>query len=87
MDTLEEFFENAAMPMHWVGPDGTILRANQAELDLLGYARDEYIGRNITEFHVDLPVIQDILERLTRAHGRVRMVVMRAVHGAVGRNP
>jgi PAS domain S-box-containing protein len=66
VDTLEEFFENAAMPMHWVGPDGTILRANQAELDLLGYARDEYIGRNIAEFHADRGVIEEILKRLSR---------------------
>ncbi len=46
---LNDFFENAAVAIHWVGPDGTILRANQAELDLLGYDRDEYVGRNIVE--------------------------------------
>ena len=34
---LADFFENAALPMHSVGPDGIILRANQAELDMLGY--------------------------------------------------
>jgi PAS domain S-box-containing protein len=62
---LNDFFENAAVPIHWVGPDGTILRANQAELDLLGYTRDEYEGRNIVEFHEDPPVIDDILRRLT----------------------
>src|SRR5919199_880071 len=33
---LTSFFENAAMALHWIGPDGTILRANQAELELLG---------------------------------------------------
>jgi two-component system, cell cycle sensor histidine kinase and response regulator CckA len=62
---LEDFFENAAIPIHWVGPDGTILRVNQAELDLLGYRRDEYVGRNIVEFHVDRSAIDDILKRLT----------------------
>jgi two-component system cell cycle sensor histidine kinase/response regulator CckA len=62
---LQDFFENASIPLHWVGPDGTILRVNQAELDLLGYTRDEYLGRNITEFHVDRPIIEDILRRLT----------------------
>jgi len=65
-ESLDEFFENAAMPMHWVGADGTILRANRAELELLGYKRDEYIGRNITEFHVDPEAIADILRRLKR---------------------
>jgi PAS domain S-box-containing protein len=64
-DELNDFFENAAIPIHWVGPDGTILRANQAELDLLGYKRDEYVGRNIVEFHEDRPAIDDILQRLT----------------------
>ena len=63
---LGDFIENAAIPIHWVGPDGTILRVNQAELDLLGYQRDEYLGRNIADFHVSRPVIDDILARLTR---------------------
>src|SRR6267154_5720292 len=27
---LEDFFDNAPVGMHWEGPDGTILRANQA---------------------------------------------------------
>jgi PAS domain S-box-containing protein len=61
---LVDFFETAAVGLHWVGPDGTILRVNQAELDLLGYTRDEYIGRHIAEFHVDPEVIADILARL-----------------------
>ncbi len=61
---LADFFETASTALHWVGRDGTILRANQAELDLLGYDRDEYIGHNISEFHVDPPVIDDILHRL-----------------------
>ena len=62
---LSDFFENASTGMHWVGPDGIILRVNQTELDMLGYRRDEYVGRHISEFHVDQPVIQDILVRLT----------------------
>jgi two-component system cell cycle sensor histidine kinase/response regulator CckA len=62
---LSDFFENASIPIHWVGADGTILRVNQAELDLLGYRREEYVGRNISEFHVDQVAIEDILQRLT----------------------
>src|SRR5205823_4913452 len=50
--------------LHWVGPDGTILRANRAELDLLGYAAAEYVGHNVAEFHADADVICDILRRL-----------------------
>ena len=61
---LSDFFENAAIGLHWVGPDGTILRANQAELDMLGYTREEYVGKNIARFHVDQEVIRDILDKL-----------------------
>ena len=63
---LTEFFENATEAIHWVGPDGTILRANQAELRMMGYPAAEYIGRNIAEFHVEQSVIKDVLERLAR---------------------
>ena len=61
---LSDFFDNASTGLHWVGPDGIIMRVNQAELDLLGYSREEYVGRHIAEFHVDQPIIQDILVRL-----------------------
>src|SRR3984957_7939629 len=63
---LSDFIENASLALHRVGADGRILWANQAELDLLGYAREEYIGRHIAEFHVDAPVILDILQRLNQ---------------------
>src|SRR5207249_5194858 len=61
---LSDFFENAAVGLHWVGPDGTILRANRAELEMLGYSREEYVGRPIADFHADEDVICDILKRL-----------------------
>jgi PAS domain S-box-containing protein len=63
---FQDFFENGAMPLHLVGGDGTILHANKAELQLLGYAPDEYIGRDVREFHDDQDAIADILARLTR---------------------
>jgi len=61
---LLDFLENAGVAFHWVAEDGTILWANNAELELLGYPADEYIGHNIAEFHADLHVIDDILTRL-----------------------
>jgi len=61
---LGDFFDRATVGLHWVGPDGIILRANKAELDLLGYSPDEYIGHHIAEFHADKDAIEDILRRL-----------------------
>ena len=63
---LRDFVETSTISLHWVGADGTILWANQAELDLLGYTREEYIGRNIAEFHADALVIEEILACLSR---------------------
>lgn len=63
---LEDFFENSAVALHLVGVDGTILRANRAELELLGYSAEEYIGRDIAAFHADEDTIRDILARLSR---------------------
>ena len=75
---LEDFFENGAVGLHIVSSEGIILRANRAELELLGYAPEEYVGRHIAEFHADAPVIGEILhklasgERLDRCHARLR---------------
>lgn len=68
---LAEFFENATVGLHWVGPDGTILRANRAELEMLGFRREEYIGRPIADFHVDEDVISDILAQLKAGNNLV----------------
>ena len=62
----EDFFENTTFPLHIVGSDGTILHANRAELELLGYGAEEYIGHHIAEFYVHRPVIDDLLSRLSR---------------------
>jgi PAS domain S-box-containing protein len=63
-DELRDFLDNAVEGIHWVDADGLILYANKAELALLGYSRAEYVGRNITEFHVDGDVIRNMLDRL-----------------------
>lgn len=60
-----DFVENAAEGLHRVAGDGTILWANRAELQMLGYAWEEYVGRHIAEFHVDADVIGHILATLS----------------------
>jgi len=57
---LADFFENAAVGLHWVGPDRKILQVNRAELDMLGYRREEFVGHDIAEFHADPETIEDI---------------------------
>ncbi|WP_235538305.1 ATP-binding protein [Pelomonas sp. Root1444] len=61
---LSDFLDNAAEGLHRVGADGIILWANQAELDMLGYAAGDYIGRHIAEFYVDQQLITSILHKL-----------------------
>jgi PAS domain S-box-containing protein len=61
---LTDFFENAAVGLHWVGRDGIVLRVNQAELAMLGCTREEFVGHHIAEFHVDQSIIEDMLRRL-----------------------
>jgi PAS domain S-box-containing protein len=63
---LSLFLESAAIGLHRVGPDGTILWVNAAELEMLGYRAEEYVGHHITKFHVDQEVITEILARLSR---------------------
>lgn len=62
---LEDFFENSAIGLHIVSNEGIILRANKAELNILGYTAEEYIGRHIADFHVDEPTIGEILQKLS----------------------
>lgn len=63
---LLDLFEDDTIGLHCLDANGIIVWANQAELDLLGYTRQEYIGRPITDFYSDKGVIEDILQRLSR---------------------
>src|SRR5947208_14807374 len=61
---LQDYFDNAVIGLHWVDKNGIILWANKAELELLGYKEEEYIGHHIAEFHADKEAINNILCRL-----------------------
>jgi len=63
---LADFIDNAAVGLHWLGPDGRIIWANRTELTMLGYTAEEYIGRHIADFHLSQDAVRDILERLKR---------------------
>ena len=81
---LQDFVDNAAEGLMSIGPDGVILWANQAELDLVGCTRDEYVGHHITEFRGEREVVEDILTRLARNETvRNREVQVRRKDGSV----
>ncbi len=62
---LADFFDNAPIGMLWVAADGTVLKANKYKLEMLGYAEEEFVGKNISEFHPDKQNLQEALERIS----------------------
>ena len=64
IEEIRDFMENGAVALHRVNMDLKIIWANKAELDLLGYTYDEFIGRDIRDFHADREAIDDIATRL-----------------------
>jgi len=56
-----DFLNNSTIGVHLVRADGRIQWANTPELDFLGYSAEEYVGKHISEFHVDPEVITKIL--------------------------
>ncbi|MEP7143224.1 MAG: PAS domain S-box protein [Ferruginibacter sp.] len=61
---LQDYVDNAPIALHWVDAMGIIKWANKAELNLLGFIEEEYIGHHISEFHMEADKIHDILNRL-----------------------
>ena len=63
---MTKLVEAASLGLHRVDSEGIIIWANKTELELLGYSAAEYIARNISDFHVEQPVIAEILASLRR---------------------
>ena len=63
-EDLADFFENASVGLHSMDGEGIIQKVNQTELNMLGYSRDEYVGRHVGAFHTDPAVVSDVLQRL-----------------------
>lgn len=66
IEELDDFFDNAPAGVHFVGFNGLILRANHAELALLGYAAEpeNYVGKHVRDIHANKPTVEDLLRRL-----------------------
>ncbi|CAM9758421.1 unnamed protein product, partial [Hapterophycus canaliculatus] len=52
-EELKDFFNKAPIALHWLSDSGRVLWANDRELEVLGYSREEYIGANIMDFCPD----------------------------------
>jgi PAS domain S-box-containing protein len=63
---ISDFIENALIGMHWVDTQGNLVWVNQAELNMFGYDRSQYLGQPLINFHVDRAKITDILQRVSR---------------------
>jgi PAS domain S-box-containing protein len=84
MHDFAELLDQAPVAMHSIDAAGTIVWANRAELELLGYAPEEYIGQPVAAFHVDPDVAADMLARLARSETlRDREARLRTRDGAV----
>jgi PAS domain S-box-containing protein len=68
---LTIFFNQAPVGLVWLSADGLILRANQAQLDLLGCPAQGYLGHSFTEACVEPAQGSELLERLA-ARKKVR---------------
>jgi serine/threonine-protein kinase len=75
---LVEFAENANVPLHCLDHTGTIVWANNAELNFLGFTSEEYIGQPIARFHAKQETISDIFKQLTQgkslSHYRAQLI-------------
>jgi PAS domain S-box-containing protein len=61
---LADFLDNAAEGLSRIGPDGQVLWANRAELELLGLGREEYIDQPWWRFHADPEQGRKIADRM-----------------------
>ena len=70
-ELLQDFLDNATVAIHMINDRGTIIYANRAELEMLGYTAAEYIGHNLSEFYEDQSLLPDLLTKLF-SHEEVR---------------
>jgi len=75
---LSIFFNQAPIGLLWLAADGTILRVNQALLNLSGHGRQEYLAHLFSEFFTEESGERNLLKRLA-AKETVRNLRMVAV--------
>ena len=63
---LSNFFNQAPIGLVWLSASGTVLRANQTQLDLLGCSAEEYMGHSFLEFCTEASHGHELLEQLAK---------------------
>lgn len=63
---LKELLDHAAVGLSFVDPSGLVLWANQTELEFMGFAEHEYVGKRFASFMADPEVASDLLGRVAR---------------------
>jgi len=63
-ENLRDFLDNSSIGIHTVSAEGIIEYANNFELEMLGYSREEYIGHHVAEFQLDSVCLNDMMTRL-----------------------
>jgi PAS domain S-box-containing protein len=81
---LNDFFDSASVGLQWVGADGIIQRANQAQIEMLGYASRDYVGRPLTTFYDNPDEARSLLTRTANGEMlRGHPMRMRCADGSV----
>jgi PAS domain S-box-containing protein len=81
---LAEFVEHTSEGLEKVSPDGIVLWANTAKLQLLGYDRDGYVGGSIADYFVDVGQGSDLTARISKGESFRRVSVrLRAKDGSI----
>ncbi len=63
---LSDLLANGPAGIVAADAEGRILLANRAELQTLGYHREEYVGRHVEDFHEDPETARELVRRLNR---------------------
>jgi PAS domain S-box-containing protein len=83
-DDLWHILATAPVPVQIVDAEGTIIGANHAVLAMLGYRREQYVGRPLAAFVVDPDAGAELAARLSRGEGlRDCEARVRAADGSV----
>jgi len=81
---LSIFFNQAPIGLLWLSASGTVLRVNQAQLDLIGDLPEQSLGRNFYDFCLEPEGGKELLKRLAaREIIRNKRMVLRGRSGAL----